>query len=59
MIKKNNKFESQFSIYKVDYSRSVKYLKDEYNINVNNLTELQIYMMKNIISMKELMLKMG
>lgn len=50
MIKKNNKFESQFSIYKVDYSRSVKYLKDEYNINVNNLTELQIYMMKNIES---------
>ena len=48
MAKKNNKFESQFSIYKVDYSNSVKYLKEEFDINVNNSIELQIQILKSI-----------
>ena len=48
MAKKNNKFESQFSIYKVDYSNSIKYLKEEYDINVSDYSELQIQMLKSI-----------
>ena len=55
MTKKKNKFESQFSIYKVDYSNSVKYLKEEYDINVNNYSELQNHILnsiKNVINGK-------
>ena len=48
MAKKKNKFESQFSIYKVDYSNSVKYLKEEYDINVNNYSDLQNHILNNI-----------
>lgn len=48
MAKKNSKFESQFSIYKVDYSNSIKYLKEEYDINVSDYSELQIQMLKSI-----------
>ena len=48
MAKKNNKFESQFSIYKVDYSNSVKYLKEEYDININNYSELQNQILNSI-----------
>lgn len=55
MAKKKNKFESQFSIYKVDYLNSVKYLKEEYDINVNNYSELQNHILnsiKNVINGK-------
>lgn len=37
MSKKKNKFESQFSIYKVDYSNSIKYLSKSFNIVTSHL----------------------
>ena len=34
MVKK--KYETQFSIYKVDYERSIKYFDEEHNIKISS-----------------------
>lgn len=35
------KYETQFSIYKVDFERSVKYFEEEYDINISSYMELE------------------
>lgn len=35
------KYETQFSIYKVDFERSVKYFEEEYGINISSYMELE------------------
>ncbi len=35
------KYETQFSIYKVDYSRSVKYFEEEKNVEIKSYEELE------------------
>ena len=39
MVKK--KYETQFSIYKVDYERSIKYFDEEHNIKIYSYSELE------------------
>lgn len=39
MVKK--KYETQFSIYKVDYERSIKYFDEEHNIKISSYSELE------------------
>lgn len=39
MVKK--KYETQFSIYKVDYERSIKYFDEEHNIKIPSYSELE------------------
>lgn len=41
------KYETQFSIYKVDFEKSVKYLDEEYNVKISSYTELE----SNILDM--------
>ena len=48
MAKKSNKFESQFSIYKVDYLNCIKIFDEEYDIKIKNCEELQAQIL-NII----------
>lgn len=40
-----NKYETQFSIYKVDYIRSIKYFQEEKDIQIQSYEELE----KNIL----------
>jgi hypothetical protein len=45
-----NKYESQFSVYKVDYDSSTNYFKEEKNIDINNYEELENAIIQDIIS---------
>lgn len=50
------KYETQFSIYKVDYNRSVKYLKEDQGIEIKTYEELEkniLDTIKGVISKKE------
>lgn len=55
MAKKKSMFETQFSIYKVDSDNSIKYFKENYEINVNSFGELQnqiLITIENVINEK-------
>lgn len=41
------KYETQFSIYKVDFEKSIKYLYEEYDVKISSYTELE----SNILDM--------
>lgn len=43
----NKKYETQFSIYKVDFEKSIKYLYEEYDVKISSYTELE----SNILDM--------
>lgn len=50
------KYETQFSIYKVDYNRSVKYLKEDQGLEIKTYEELEkniLDTIKGVISKKE------
>lgn len=42
------KYETQFSIYKVDYERAVKYFDTEYDLKITSYTELENQILKTI-----------
>lgn len=42
------KYETQFSIYKVDYERAVKYFDTEYDLKIISYTELESQILKTI-----------
>ena len=42
------KYETQFSIYKVDYERAVKYFDAEYDLKITSYTELENQILKTI-----------
>lgn len=42
------KYETQFSIYKVDYERAVKYFDTEYNLKIISYTNLENQILKTI-----------
>ena len=41
----NKKYETQFSIYKVDFESSVKYFEEEYNTKISSYSELENYIL--------------
>ena len=43
------RYETQFSVYKVDYVRSVKFFIDELDININSYDELENKMLDYIV----------
>lgn len=44
------KYETQFSVYKVDYIRSIKFFNDELNINISSYEELENKMLDYMIN---------
>lgn len=42
------KYETQFSIYKVDYERAIKYFDAEYDLKITSYTELENQILKTI-----------
>ena len=43
------KYETQFSVYKVDYTQSVKFFEEDLNLNINSYSELEDEMLKYIV----------
>ena len=42
------KYETQFSIYKVDYDKSVKYFNEEYDVKISSYLELESHILDMI-----------
>ena len=53
----NKKYETQFSIYKVDFESSVKYFEEEYNTKISSYSELENYILdmvkKEVLSQRK------
>ena len=43
------KYETQFSVYKVDYARSIKFFKDELDISIDSYDELENKILDQIV----------
>ncbi len=53
----NKKYETQFSIYKVDFESSVKYFEEEYNTKISSYSELENFILdmvkKEVLSQRK------
>ena len=48
VVMAKKKYETQFSIYKVDFESSVRYFEDEYSTKISSYLELERYILDMI-----------